>query len=91
MTRKEMITTKLCKTRTKKIKFVIQVKNKEDTFFNPSLDFELQNSRGKVIEQDGVAPTDTDKIVRKLGKGTFYVRVTTNGNSVPYEIQVKKP
>lgn len=74
----------------KKIKFKIYVENDEGVL-GPSLTFSLQNKNGKTLDSDKVSGRDDDEIVRKLGKGTFYIKVSTEGESVPYDIKVTKP
>lgn len=73
----------------KQIKFTIEVENDEGVI-GPSLTFALQNKNGKTLASDQVSGTDSDEIVKKLGKGTYYIKVSTGGESVPYDIEVRK-
>lgn len=73
----------------KQIKFTIEVENDEG-IFGPSLTFALQNKNGKTLASDKVSGTDSDEIEKKLGKGTYYIKVSTDGESVPYDIEVRK-
>lgn len=81
---------KIKQTKDKKIKFTIYVENDEG-IFGPNLTFALQNKNGKTLAKDKVSGTDDDEIVKKLGKGTYFIKVSTDdGESVPYDVEVRK-
>lgn len=64
----------------------ISVEN-EEFFLGPSLDFRLLNKNGNVIKSREVGGGDTDDIERTLGKGTYFIKVESDGESVPYELK----
>lgn len=74
-------------TRTSKVK--ISVENKE-FFFGPSLDFKLLDSNGKKIKSREVDGLDSETIERTLNKGTYSIKVTSGGESVPYKLKYKR-
>jgi hypothetical protein len=72
----------------KKRDIEISVEN-DEFFLGPSLDFRLLNKGGKVIKSREVDGGDTDEIERTLGKGTYFIKVESGGESVPYELKYK--
>lgn len=74
-------------TRTSKVK--ISVENKE-FIFGPSLDFKLLDSKGKKIKSREVDGLDSETIDRTLNKGTYSIRVESDGESVPYKLKYKR-
>ncbi len=75
---------KLSKTREVKI----SVENNE-SIFGPSLDFRLLDKNGNKIKSLNVDGKDEEDIKRELNKGTYYIKVESNGESVPYELHYK--
>lgn len=66
----------------------ISVENRE-FFLGPSLDFRLLNNRGSKIKSREVNGGRTEEIERTLGKGTYYIKVESGGESVPYRLKFK--
>lgn len=66
----------------------IEVENNE-SIFGPSLDFRLLDKNGNKIKSVNVDGNDEDDIKRELNKGTYYIKLESNGNSVPYELHYK--
>lgn len=66
----------------------ISVQNKE-FFLGPALDFRLLDKNGNKIKSKHVYGDDTEDIKRDLNKGTYYIKVESGGNSVPYKLKFK--
>lgn len=67
----------------------ISVENRE-FFLGPSLKFRLQRSSGSTIESETVRGNDEDTIRKKLDSGTYYIRVSSEGESVPYRLRFRR-
>ncbi len=70
----------------KKREIKISVTNNE-FLIGPSLDFRLLDSRGDKIKSRKVFGDTTGEIRRDLSKGTYYIKVESNGRSVPYRLK----
>lgn len=66
----------------------ISVENRE-FFLGPSLDFRLLNNSGGTIKSREVDGDDTEEIERTLNKGTYFIKVESDGESVPYRLRFK--
>lgn len=64
----------------------IEVENRE-FFLGPSLKFSLQRSNGSTIKSQKVFGGRDETINRTLDRGTYYIRVTSGGESVPYRLE----
>jgi Bacterial pre-peptidase C-terminal domain len=67
----------------------ISVENRE-FFLGPSLRFRLQRSNGSTIEAENVRGNDEDTIRRRLDSGTYFIRVSSGGESVPYRLRFRR-
>lgn len=72
----------------KKRDIEISVEN-DEFFLGPSLDFRLLNKNGGKIKSREVDGGDTEEIERTLGKGTYFIKVESGGESVPYRLKYK--
>lgn len=66
----------------------LSVENRE-FFLGPSLDFRLLNNSGRTINSREVDGDDTEEIERTLGRGTYFIKVESDGESVPYRLKFK--
>ncbi|MCU0523940.1 MAG: PPC domain-containing protein [Elainella sp. Prado103] len=64
----------------------IEVENRE-FFLGPSLTFRLQRSNGSTIKSRKVFGNNDETIERTLDRGTYYIRVSSGGESVPYRLE----
>lgn len=69
-------------------KIEISVENRE-FFLGPSLDFKLLNNSGGTIRSDEVDGDDTEEIERTLNRGTYFIKVESGGESVPYRLRFR--
>ncbi len=67
----------------------ISVENRE-FFLGPSLKFRLQRSNGSTIESETVRGNDEDTIRKTLSSGTYFIRVSSGGESVPYRLRFRR-
>lgn len=74
---------------TGKSKIEIEVDNKE-FFLGPSLDFRLLDKNGNKIQSVNVDGSEDGELNRTLGKGTYYIKIESGGESVPYELKFKR-
>lgn len=74
---------------TGKSEIKIEVENNE-SFLGPSLDFRLLDKNGNKIQSVNVDGGDDEELNRTLGKGTYYIKVESGGESVPYELKFKR-
>lgn len=70
-------------------KVKIFVENRE-FIFGPSLTFRLQRSSGSTIDSEKVTGLDEESIRKTLDKGTYYIRVSSGGESVPYRLKYER-
>jgi hypothetical protein len=73
----------------RRVEVRISVENRE-FFIGPSLKFRLQRSNGSTIESETVRGDDEDTIRKRLDSGTYYIRVSSNGESVPYRLRFRR-
>jgi hypothetical protein len=66
----------------------ISVRNRE-FFLGPSLDFKLLNNSGSTIKSRRVRGDNTREIERTLSAGTYFIKVESGGESVPYRLSFK--
>jgi len=66
----------------------ITVENREG-IFGPDLKFRLLKSNGSQITSREVQQTQDESISRELKKGTYYIKVESDGKSVPYRLRYK--
>jgi hypothetical protein len=66
----------------------ISVFNKE-FFIGPSLDFRLLNNSGGKIKSRKVRGSIIEEIERTLSKGTYFIKVESGGESVPYRLRFR--
>lgn len=67
----------------------ISVENRE-FFLGPSLRFRLQRSNGSTLESERVRGDDEETIRETLNSGTYYIRVSSDGESVPYRLRFRR-
>ncbi|MBW4466562.1 MAG: PPC domain-containing protein [Pegethrix bostrychoides GSE-TBD4-15B] len=72
--------------KTRDIKITVQ--NREG-IFGPDLKFRLLRSNGSQIKSREVQQTQDESISRELKKGTYYIKVESDGQSVPYRLRYK--
>jgi hypothetical protein len=72
--------------KTREIK--ITVENREG-IFGPDLKFRLLKSNGSQITSREVQQTEDESVTRELKKGTYYIKVESDGESVPYRLRYK--
>ncbi len=66
----------------------ISVENRE-FFLGPSLDFRLLKNNGGKIKSREVRGNNQEEIERTLSKGTYFIKVESGGESVPYRLRFK--
>lgn len=67
----------------------ISVRNGE-FFRDPSLEFRLQNNQGRTIRSREVEGGTRRTIERDLRRGTYYIKVESDGESVPFRLEFRR-
>lgn len=67
----------------------ISVRNRE-FFRDPSLEFRLQNNQGRTLRSREVDGGTRRTIERDLGRGTYFIRVESDGESVPFRLEFRR-
>lgn len=71
----------------------ISIQNREAggffSFFTPSLQIRLERSNGRNIRSLTVEGGEFEHLARNLDRGTYYIRVTSGGESVPFRLGLR--